>query len=35
MRRFEAALRPNLLNESRETLTLRLWLDEFFGEEGR
>jgi hypothetical protein len=35
MKRFEAELRPYLLNESREALTLQLWLDEFFGEEGR
>ncbi len=34
MQRFEVELRPYLLNESRETLTLQLWLDEFLGEEG-
>jgi hypothetical protein len=28
--RFDAELRPHLLNEARETLTLELWLDEFF-----
>jgi len=33
--RFDAELRPYLLNEARETLTLQLWLDEFFGEEER
>ena len=31
--RFEAELRPHLLNEKRERLTLELWLDEFFGEQ--
>ncbi len=31
--RFEAELRSFLLNEARETLTLQLWLDEFFGAE--
>ncbi len=31
--RFEAELRPFLLNEAREALTLQLWLDEFFGAE--
>ena len=30
--RFEKELRPYLLNEDRETATLRLWLDEFFDE---
>ena len=30
--RFEAELRPYLLNESRETLTLELWLKEYFEE---
>ena len=29
--RFEDELRPYVLNETRETATLRLWLDEFFG----
>ncbi len=29
MERFEAELRPYLLNDVREALTLRLWLDEF------
>ena len=29
--RFEQELRPNLLNEERETLTFELWLGEFFG----
>ncbi len=28
--RFDAELRPNLLNSSREVLTLELWLGEFF-----
>jgi hypothetical protein len=28
--RFEAALRPYVLNEARESLTLELWLGEFF-----
>ena len=28
--RFEAELRPYVLNEAREQTTLRLWLDEFF-----
>ena len=28
--RFETELRPYLLNENRETLTLELWLAEFF-----
>ena len=32
-KRFEAELRPNLLNESRETLTLQLWLEEYLGSE--
>ena len=32
MERFEAESRPYLLNESREALTLQLWLDEFLGE---
>lgn len=31
LKRFEAEMRPSLLNEARETATLRLWLDEFFG----
>jgi hypothetical protein len=31
LQRFEAELRPYILNESREGLTLQLWLDEFFG----
>ena len=30
--RYEAELRPYVLNEDRHTTTLRLWLDEFFGE---
>jgi len=34
-RRFEAELRPYLLNESREALTLQLWLDELLGEAGQ
>lgn len=29
--RFESELRPHLLNEERETRTLQLWLDEYFG----
>lgn len=33
--RFEAELRPYLLNEKREMLTLELWLAEFFGAEER
>ena len=33
--RFEAELRPYLLNEKRESLTLHLWLAEFFGNEER
>jgi len=33
--RFEVELRPYLLNEKRETLTLELWLAEFFGKEER
>ncbi|MFQ5720158.1 MAG: DUF6036 family nucleotidyltransferase [Acidobacteriota bacterium] len=28
--RFDAELRPHLLDEAREALTLELWLDEFF-----
>ena len=28
--RFETELRPYLLNEARESLTMRLWLEEFF-----
>ena len=32
-KRFEAELRPYLLNEPREALTLELWLDELFPEE--
>jgi len=31
LKRFETEMRPYLLNEARETATLRLWLDEFFG----
>jgi len=31
--RFETELRPYLLNEAREALTLELWLGEFFGAE--
>ena len=30
-KRFEAELRPYVLNEARETATLQLWLEEFFG----
>ena len=30
-KRFDAELRPYLLNEEREALTLDLWLDEYFG----
>lgn len=33
-KRYEAELRPHVLNEDRHTTTLRLWLDEFFGEKG-
>ena len=33
--RFEAELRPYLLNEARETLTLELWLEEFLGSDER
>ena len=33
--RFEAELRPNLLNEQREMLSFELWLAEFFGKEER
>lgn len=29
--RFDTEMRPYLLNEARETLTLELWLEEFFG----
>jgi hypothetical protein len=29
--RYEVELRPYVLDEARETKTLRLWLDEFFG----
>lgn len=32
--RFEAELRPFALNEDRDALTLKLWLNEFFGGEG-
>ena len=28
--RFETELRPYLLNEARESLTMKLWLEEFF-----
>ena len=31
--RFEAELRPYVLNEARETETLKLWLEEFLGTE--
>jgi hypothetical protein len=31
--RFNDELRPYLLSEKRETLTFRLWLEEFFGEQ--
>lgn len=34
-KRFDVELRPYLLNEARETLTLELWLDEYFGEKER
>jgi Nucleotidyltransferase of unknown function (DUF6036) len=30
-KRFDAELRPYLLNEAREALTLDLWLDEYLG----
>ena len=30
--RFENELRPFLLNEDREATTLRLWIEEYFGE---
>ena len=33
--RFEAEMRPHVLNEARETLTLHLWLEEFFGQDER
>ena len=33
-KRFEAELRPYVLNEDRHTTALRLWLDEFFGARG-
>jgi hypothetical protein len=29
--RFESEMRPYVLNEARESLTLELWLEEFFG----
>lgn len=29
--RFEEELRPYVLNEAREAITMSLWLDEFFG----
>jgi len=32
--RFESELRPYVLNESRDRLTLDLWLEEFFPSEG-
>ena len=32
--RFETELRPYVLNEERESLTLQLWLDEFFKSQG-
>lgn len=32
--RFEAELRPYVLNEARHVAALRLWLDEFFEPEG-
>lgn len=32
--RFDAELRPYVLNEKRNEAALRLWLDEFFGHEG-
>jgi hypothetical protein len=35
LERFEAELRPHLLNESREALTLELWLENLFPAEGR
>jgi hypothetical protein len=31
--RFESELRPHPFNEERETRTLELWLDEYFGKE--
>jgi len=33
MERFEGEMRPYLLNEARETRALKLWLEEFLGEE--
>jgi hypothetical protein len=30
--RFEKELRPHLLNEDRETATLKLWMEEYFDE---
>lgn len=33
-KRYEAELRPYVLNEDRHTMTLQLWLDAFFGEKG-
>lgn len=33
-KRYDTELRPYVLNEDRHTTTLRLWLDEFFGEKG-
>jgi hypothetical protein len=32
--RYEVELRPYVLNEDRHTTTLRLWMDEFFGQGG-
>jgi hypothetical protein len=32
--RFESELRPHVLNESRDRLTLDLWLEEFFQSKG-
>ena len=31
-RRFDVELRPYVLNEKREILTMKLWLDEYFGD---
>jgi uncharacterized nucleotidyltransferase DUF6036 len=32
--RYRAELRPYVLNEDRHTMTLRLWMEEFFGKKG-
>lgn len=34
-KRFATELRPHVLNEERHTMTLRLWVDEFFGSKAR